>query len=480
METLLHELDGILEELLKQWNVAGMSVALVKDGRLLDARGYGKRDLEKGLPMTGSTMMPIGSITKSFTALALGMLADEGKLDWDKPVRTYIPWLKLMDPVTAERVTVRDLLCHRTGIPRYDLQVAFCALEDRKAQIETFQYLQPSADFRTVLQYSNQMVTIAGYLVEVLSGQSWESFVKERIFDKLGMERTDFEMASLAKYDDTSKGYVFTGTGQAESGYMHLGALAPAGGIVSCASDMARYALFQLGDGTWEGTRLISKENLNMMHTHQMIGSPYFWSFEELQSADYGLCWFTDIYRGKKMVSHGGNTNGFSSQLTLLPESGFGLVALSNATSSFSVNVLSNLLSDKVLGVREIPDWNARYQEIFTGMMNGALEGMKQRAEARIPDTSPSHPLSEYCGSFSNPGFGSFSIEEKDGALTGKWNGFDALFTHYHYDCYDMTLPFMNAVLPVRFESGADGHIHSLSVPVEPTPGIDPVVFIKN
>ena len=151
METLLHELDGILEELLKQWNVAGMSVALVKDGRLLDARGCGKRDLEKDLPMTGSTMMPIGSITKSFTALALGMLADEGKLDWDKPVRTYIPWLKLMDPVTAERVTVRDLLCHRTGIPRYDLQVAFCALEDRKAQIETFQYLQPRADFRTVL-----------------------------------------------------------------------------------------------------------------------------------------------------------------------------------------------------------------------------------------------------------------------------------------------------------------------------------------
>lgn len=479
MEKIWNELDSILENLLTQWNVAGIGVALVKDGEILVSKGYGKRDVEKDLPMTGDTVMPIGSVTKSFTALALGMLADEGKLDWDKPVRSYIPWLKLYDPVTTERVTTRDLLCHRTGIPRYDMQVAFCGLEDRKAQVETFQYLQPSADFRTVLQYSNQMVTIAGYLVEVLSGQSWESFVKERIFEKLGMEHTDFEVESLSKFEDSSKGYLFTGTAQTEVGYMHLGALSPAGGIVSSAADMAKYALFQLGDGTWKGERLVSKANLDMMHTHQMIGSPYFWSFEEVQIADYGLCWFTDIYRGKKMISHGGNTNGFSAQLTLLPEAGFGLVALSNATSSFSVNALSNILADKVLGVVELPDWNARYQQIFAGMMEGAMAGMQQRAAAKIPDTAPTHPVEAYCGTYSHPGFGSILISRTENGLTGKWNGFDAILTHYHYDCYDMMLPFMGATLPVKFETGSDGHISALAVAVEPTRGIDPIIFRK-
>ena len=132
------------------------------------------------------------------------------------------------------------------------------------------------------------------------------------------------------------------------------------------------------------------------------------------------------------MVSHGGNTNGFSTRLTLLPESGFGMAALSNATSSFSVNALSNILSDMVLGVADMPDWNARYQKIFSDMMAGAMEGAKQHAEAKVPGTSPSHPLAEYCGTFRSPGFGSFIIEERDGGLTGDWNGFDAIFTHYH------------------------------------------------
>lgn len=479
MEKIVEKLDGILEDLLKVWNVAGMGVALVKDGEVVTAKGYGKRDIEKDLPMTGDTVMPIGSVTKSFTALALAMLADEGKLDWNKPVREYIPWLKLYDPVTTERVTTIDLLCHRTGVPRFDMQVAFCGLEDRKAQVETFQYLQPSADFRTILQYSNQMVTIAGYMVEVLSGQSWESFIKGRILDKLGMDSSDFEVESLVNHPDSSKGYMFTGTAQVEPGYMHLGALAPAGGIVSSAADMAKYALFQLGDGTWKGERLVSKENLDKMHTHHMIGSPYFWSFEEVQNADYGLCWFTDIYRGKKMVSHGGNCNGFSSQLTLLPESGFGLVALSNATSSFSVNALSNILADMVLGVEELPDWNARYQQVFAGMMEGAMAGMQQHAAAKTPDTTPSCPMEEYCGAFTHPGFGTFTIAQTENGLAGKWNDFDAIFTHYHYDCFDMMLPFMGASLPVEFGKDAEGYIATLAVSLEPTPGIDPIVFKK-
>ena len=155
------------------------------------------------------------------------------------------------------------------------------------------------------------------------------------------------------------------------------------------------------------------------------------------------------------------------------------MLAMSNATSSFSVNALSNILSDKVLGVADMPDWNARYQQVFAGMMEGAAANMQQRAAAKIPDTTPTCPLEEYCGTFSHPGFGSFTISQNDGSLVGKWNGFDAIFTHYHYDCYDMMLPFMGATLPVEFESDDAGHIATFQVSLEPTPGVVPVVFKK-
>ncbi len=479
MEQLTTKLEETMQDFLGKWNVAGMSVALIKDGKVITSKGYGLRDVKENLPMTADTVLPIGSISKSFTAVALGMLADEGKLDFDKPVREYIPWLKLYDPITTQLVTTRDLLCHRVGVPRYDLQVAVGALDDRKKQVETFQYLQPNKGFRTTLQYSNQMVTLAGYLVDVLSGQPCEEFVKTRIFDKLGMDHTDYEVDSLPKYEEYSKGYIYAGE-YIEPAYLHLGALNPAGGIVSSASDMAKYALFQLGDGTWNGERLISKEMLDMMHSEQMIGSPYFWQFEEAPSTNYGLCWFTDIYRGKKMVSHGGNTNGYSAQLTLIPEDGFALVALSNATSSFSVNALSNIMADEELGVEDMPDWNSRYQQIFDNMMAEAIKGMQARAGGKIEGTKPSHPLEEYTGIFTHPGFGIFEISAKeDGSLAGKWNGFDAIFTHYHYDCYDVMLPVMGASIPARFEAGDDGHIASLYVTIEAAEGIDPVKFTK-
>lgn len=473
---MIMHLEQTIEKLMSDYHVAGMSVALIRNGALVCAKGYGKRNVGENLPMTKDTVLPIGSITKTFTSLALAILSDEGKLDWDKPVISYIPSLRLNNPVLTEHVTARDLMCHRTGTPKYDLQAIYAAHDDKEEMVRSLRYLQTSADLRTRFQYSNQMVSLAGYLVDVLSGKTYEEFVRERIFAPLGMTSSDFEIESLAKHENTSKGYVFANDTFIEPPYMHLGAFAPSGAIVSTAEDMAKFALFQLGDGTWKGQRLVSEAMMKEMHSHQMIGTPYFWEFEEIQCAEYGLGWFTDIYRGRKMINHGGNTNGYSAQMTLLPDEQFAIVALSNATSSFAVNALGHYAADEELGVEEIPDWSARFNEIFANLMQGMMAGMQARAEAKVPDTTPSKPLESLAGKYEHPGFGTMEFALTEQGLCGTWNGLPAMLIHYNYDEFDLMLPLIGQAVPATFIY-EDGEVAGLSVVMEPTPGIQPEVF---
>lgn len=471
-------LDKAIEKLMEDYNVAGMSVAIIRNGEIESVKGYGQRDVAQGLPMTEETVLPIGSATKTFTSLALGMLADEGKLDWDRPIISYLPSLKLSTPLLTENVTTRDLMCHRTGVPRYDLQCIYCVTDDKEQMVRSLEYLETNAPFRTRLQYSNQMVSLAGYLVEILSGQTWQDFVRTRILEPLGMAHTDFEIESLPKYSNTSKGYIFAGDTFIEPPYIHLGVYEPAGAIVSTAADMALYAQFQLGDGTWNGKRLISEENLKETHKPQVIGTPYFWDFPEIQCAEYGLGWFTDIYRGVKMINHGGNTNGFSSQMTLLPGGKDAIVALSNATSSFSVNALGHIFADEALGVTDIPDWSGRFKEVFANLMNGMMAGMQARAEAKVPDTTTTLPLDDYAGTYSHPGFGEMAFAMTEQGLAGTWNGLPAILIHYNYDAFDLMLPVLGQPVPAQFLV-EDGKIRGLEVTMEAAPGIRPAVFAR-
>ena len=470
------QLEKTIAKLMEDYNVAGMSVALIKNGELVSIEGYGKRNVEEDLPMTGDTVLPIGSITKTFTSLALAMLADEGKLDWDTPVIKYIPWLRLNNPELTEKATARDLMCHRTGTPKYDLQAIYAATDDKEKMVRSLEYLQTFAPFRTAFMYSNQMVSLAGYLVDVLSGKTYEDFVRERIFAPLGMTSSDFEVESLAKYEKTSKGYVFTGEAFMEPPYMHLGAFAPSGAIVSTAEDMAKFAMFQLGDGTWKGERLVSEAMMNEMHSPQMNGTPYFWDFPETEKAEYGLGWFTDIYRGKKLINHGGNTNGFSAQMTLIPDEKFAVVALSNATSSFSVNALGHYASDEALGVGDIPDWSARFNEVFANLMSGMMAGMQAKEEAKVPDTTPAKAIEEYAGKYEHPGFGTMEFAMTEQGLAGTWNGLPAMLIHYNYDTFDLMLPVLGTAVPAEFVY-EDGEIAGLAVVMEGTPGINPEMF---
>lgn len=477
-ETILTTMDSKVSEMLKLWNLPGVSVTLVQNGETIFSRAYGSRDIAADLPMTTSTHLPIGSVTKSFTALALGMLCDEGKLDWDKPVCEYIPWLKLADSVAEKNVTARDLMCHRSGLAKYDAHAVFCTKDDRKSMVEELQYLQSAAPFRSVLQYSNQMVMLAGFLVEVLSGMSWEDFVQKRILDELGMADTSFYAEKLEEIEDHSRGYVFTGADYMQTEYLPLRGVAPAGGIVSNAADMEKYLKFQLGDGSWNGKTLVSASQLQMMHTPQMDGTPYFWQLPEISEAKYGLGWFTDIYRGVPMVSHGGNTLGFSSLVTLLPEQNFGISLLTNGNSNFMIYPLTYMILDAVLGFED-NSWNEKFQATIGGIFAAMAEGQKAMTAMQIPGTSVTHPMEEYTGTFTHPAFGTLILQENGGQLSGTLNGFGTMMMHFHYDFFNLMLPTMGLSLPAQFGYGMDGKISFLDVTFEPTPGVAPVRFLK-
>ena len=472
LQRVLNGLDEQVTTMMQQWGLPGLALGIVKDGKVVLTKGYGYRDEQAGLPMTEDTVLPIGSTTKSFTSFILSMLADEGKMDWDTPVKTYIPWLKLYDAELTENVTPRDLLCHRTGLPKHDVHGVFCTKDDRKEMVEDLQYLPTSEPFRTKLQYSNQMVMLAGYLAEVLTGKSWEELVKERILEPLGMKDTCMTISELETCQVRSKGYLFNGTANLEMPYLSLRGIGPAGAINSTAADMVQYLLTQLGDGK----QLVSAENLDEMHKVQMTGTPYFWTMDEITDANYGLGWFVDCYRGHKMLSHGGNTLGFSALMTLMLEQDFGVIMLTNSNSNFMIYALTYALLDKLLGEEE-QDWTAKMQGLIGGVFGQMQVAMQARAEARTPDTTPVHSVSEYCGKYVAPGFGTFTIVEKDGALAGALNGYDAMITHYHYEEFDVLVMLMGVNFPIVFKTNEAGQVESFAAALEPT--VAPIVFTK-
>lgn len=475
MGNYVKTLDTHAAELLAKWNLQGFSIGIVKDGEIICTKGYGKRNDED--PADDNTLMPIGSATKSFTSLILGMLVDEGKISWDTPVKEYIPSLQLYDENVTENVTVRDLLSHQTGVAAYDAQSIYPVPENRTEMIPMLAYLRPEYEFRKGFKYSNQMVMLAGCVAEAVTGQSWEELVKERILKPLGMDQTLMSMKEMPEQENRSLGYVATPQGNMAQPYLDLKAVGPAGAIISNAKDMVKYVCFQLGDGTWNGERLISKETLDEMHKPQVQGSPYLFSLPEITETTYGLGWFTDLYRGNQMYSHGGNTLGFSALMTCLPSENLGVIVLSNGTTNFLPNAITYQILDDYLGAEE-KDWTASINEVLAPLFAGMAAGMEAKAAARVPDTKPSLDLDEYAGTYQSEGFGTITITCAGDQLSLQWDTYQGILTHYNYDVFDAAMFVYGVQFPAAFKI-EDGKVLGFDAVIEPTPGIPPVFFAK-
>ncbi|HZU13745.1 MAG TPA: serine hydrolase [Chloroflexota bacterium] len=464
--------DRFAGKVLRDWKVNGAAVAAIEDGKVILCRGYGLRDAENRKPVTEHTLFPLASVTKAFTAASLATLVDEGKLDWDRPVREYLPDFRLWDDFAGERITPRDLLTHRSGLPRHDLMWYGSPLP-REEIIHRLRHLRPTADLRALYQYQNLMYMAAGYLAGKLAGSSWEEVVRSRLLDPIGMVSTHFSVRDIRSTEDHALPYAKIGTKVREIPYYEdQEAIGPAGALVSNVADMARWLQVHLNGGLSGEKRVLSEAQVRELHTPVTAMEPGRWP--EMPQSTYAMGWVVQPYRGHMMLQHTGGIDGFSTIAALLPDERSGVVVLTNMGGSSANYVIAFNLLDRLLGLDQVP-WNQRFLEDNQQFEEAAKRAKKRVAAKRVRSTRPSHPLEAYAGTYTHPAYGPITISLDGTALKLRYHHLEADLKHYHYDTFLAENQNLGIVAPAQFLSDVRGTISGLSAPLEPTG--DDIVF---
>jgi CubicO group peptidase (beta-lactamase class C family) len=471
------------DKTMKQWQVPGFAIAVVKEGELVYAKGFGYRDVEHQLPVTPETIFAIGSSSKAFTATGAGIMVDDKKLDWHTPIRKWLPTFELQDKFATERMSLADLLCHRSGLPRHDL-LWYNTSASRAELVDRLKYLEPSKDFRTFWQYQNLMYVTAGYLAGHANGSTWEALVQERILDPLEMTSSNFSVEQSQERDNIALPYDIPDlkTGVREQvPFRNIDVVGPAGSINSSVLDMANWLIMNLSGGRFKDQQIIAEATLKELHSAQMplvpeaMLYPPLETHPEIGQASYGFGWFVQNYRGHRWVHHGGNIDGFSAFVSLLPKDGIGFVVLTNLDGMGALPLTCHAL-DLLLGLEPL-DWNGIWRDFYDTMLTGVDQANDQMLASRIPDTSPSHALEAYAGEYADPGYGDLTIEYRDSQLVGTYNGLEMTMQHQHYDVFLAKPKLMPTYLPVTFSVGIDGSVSAIAVPL--APGVKPIEFVR-
>ena len=469
----LQGFEDFVRTVIQDWKVPGVAVAIIKDGEIVLSQGFGLRNVAEGLEVTPETLFPIASCSKAFTTTSMALLADGGKLDWDTPVKEYIPSFKMYDSFATERLTPRDLVTHRSGLPRHDL-MWYNSSRTRKELFDRLQYLEPSKDLRTLWQYQNLMYMTAGYLVGELSGQSWEEFVQKRIFEPLGMTNSLFSIDDAKESPNCSRPYLEKKDELREIPfYAAQGAIAPAGAIVSSINDMSKWVLLHANKGKLGDSQIVSEGQMAQMHSPQMV-MPETNKYAELTNSTYGMGWFIHAYRGHRMAEHGGNIDGFSSLVTLLPQENIGIVVLSNMNGSPVPYILTYNVIDRLLALEEIP-WNERFKKEHDEFKEAEARGKDKSETDRVSGTSPSHALEAYSGDFEHPGYGTISVQQNGDQLKAVYNSMELPLKHYHYDTFEANVERFDVNIKMSFSTNIKGDVDTLSAPMEPA--VKDIVF---
>lgn len=465
-----------VETMLIEWEVPGAAVAIVKDGKVIFVEGFGYRDVEKKLKVTKDTLFAIGSCSKAFTATILGILVDEGKLEWDKPVRDYLPSFKLYDKVASEQMTPVDLVTHRSGLARHDL-VWYGSSATREELFNRLQYLEPSKSFRSTFQYNNLMFMTAGYMAGKIGGSPWEKLVQTKLFDPLGMKTSNFSVSDSQKTANFSLPYSKRDEKITAVPFRNIDTVGPAGSINSSVAEMAQWILLNINKGKAGEKQVISEGNLLKIHTPQMVMDGGLPRDKELYSATYGMGWAITAYRGHPEVTHGGGIDGFISNVSFLPNDNAGVVVLTNSdTGGYRLcSVITYNVYDRILRMNRVP-WSSRYKKREKEAEERNKEAEEKKDTDRKLNTHPSHGLEDYTGDYENPGYGIIVIQKKDGNLTAEFNNTFFTGEHYHYDMFEFSSDVMRGQkIKVTFHIDSKGNIGSVTAPFQP--GVKAIEF---
>ena len=468
------ELDRLAADVMADWKVPGAALAVVQDGKVALAKAYGQRDVDANLPVTATTQFLICSITKSFTATGVALLHNQRRLDWTKPVRDYIPEFRLHDPVATERVTVQDLLCHQSGLPRHDW-VHFPGDRSAAELLGVMRYLELSRDIRAAWQYNNLCYNVAGLLIERLSGQSYEAFTRTRLTDKLGMT-VSFTLDDLEASAEPARPYMMHEDTRLPALRLPIRTIA-GGAINSSVADIASWMRLHLGKGEFDGDRLLPAALISELHAPRIYNTTP--GHAEFGEAHYGLGFQSNSYRGDRLVFHGGGWVGWGTLMTLVPEFGIGVAVFTNRSPSEVPATLTWYIIDRLRG-RDPVDWRERFRKQREEFIAHLHVDKDAKEKARHKDTHPAHQLADYAGDYEHPAYGVMSITEQGGALHWSWRGMFATMVHRHYETFELPeVPdrLLPDKLTITFLTNRDGSIVSLWAPLEAM--VKDIVFVR-
>jgi CubicO group peptidase (beta-lactamase class C family) len=465
------DLDSYVARSMKVFDVPGMAVAIVKDGKIVVAKGYGVRKLGDAAPVDEHTMFGIGSNTKAFTTAALATLVDAGKLSWDDAVYQRLPGFVMYDPYVAHEMTIRDLLTHRSGMGLGEGDLLFWpqTTYTRDEIIYKLRFMKPASSFRSHYAYDNLLYMTAGQIIPAVTGVSWDDYIRQHIFAALGMNNSNISNAFKPGDDYAFPHSRLDGKLQVIP-FKALDNAGPAGAINSCASDMAKWVQLQLNRGKFvdRDGRLFSEQQSKEMWSPQTIlpiGN-YSTPLAGLKPtfADYGLGWGLRDYHGRKLVGHTGGVAGFVSRVMLVPEENLGVVVLTNAEETDAFDSILYHVLDHYFGLPPT-DWIAAFKSVKDMDDKDAAEAMKAAESARAADSKPSLPFEKYAGAYNDAWYGSITIRGENGGLVITFDHTPSMIgdlQHWQYDTFkahwrDRTI----ADAFVTFSLKPDGSIES-------------------
>jgi len=440
------DLDSYVRNSMKTFDVPGMAVAIVKDGKIVLAKGYGVRKLADPMPVDEHTMFGIGSNTKAFTTAALAGLVDAGKLSWDDPVYQRLPGFVMYDPYVSHEMTIRDLLTHRSGMGLGEGDLLFWpqSTYTREEIIYKLRFMKPASSFRSHYAYDNLLYMTAGQIIPAVTGVSWDDYIRQHIFAALGMSNSNLSTTAFKPGDD----YAFPHSRvDGKLQVIHFEALdnvGPAGSINSCASDMAKWVQLQLNRGKFvdRDGRLFSEQQSKEMWAPQTIlpigDPPPPLTGLKANFADYALGWGLRDYHGRKLVGHTGGVAGFVSRVMLVPEENLGVVVLTNAEESEAFDSVLYHVLDHYFGLPPT-DWIAGFKSLKDTQEKNAAEVMKKAEGVRAVDSKPSLPLEKYAGSYTDAWYGPITIRGENDGLVITFDHTPSMIgdlQHWQYDTF--------------------------------------------
>jgi CubicO group peptidase (beta-lactamase class C family) len=441
LDEKLKEVDAYAQKVLTDWNAPGMAIAIVKDDKVIFARGYGVRELGKPDKVDENTLFAIASNSKAFTTASLAILVDEKKLSWNDKVTKYLPDFQMPDPWVTSEITIRDIVSHRSGLGTFSGDLLWYETTYSPEEVlRRVHFLKPTAGFRSAYGYQNLMFIAAGRVIQKVSGKPWAQFVKERILTPLGMSRTTTTIKDLA--DNAAMPHNESGGTMRALPHRSVDGADSAAGLNSSVYDLSKWIRLQLGHGTFEGKQIFSAQrSWEMWQPNIMIpiseGSAKANPTRHFNS--YGMGWFIFDYQGKKVMNHSGGLDGMLSYTTLVPEDNLGFVVLSNnETPAFSI--MNSTILDIFTGAPK-RDRSAELLRQFKANKDADAEEAKKVDTARVLNTKPTLALSNYAGIYSSQMYGDVMIAEENGRLVMRFGpspNFVADLEHWHYDTFQI------------------------------------------